>query len=97
MHRKDPQSVQLIGVDLGGTAIKLARFSEDGELLVEHQIPTPQPAVPGAVCMAICEAIEHVDPDHLATRVGIALPGPCLLYTSPSPRDATLSRMPSSA
>ena len=25
------------------------------------------------------------------------LPSPCLLYTSPSPRDATLSRMPSSA
>ena len=24
-------------------------------------------------------------------------PSPCLLYTSPSPRDATLSRMPSSA
>ena len=24
-------------------------------------------------------------------------PKPCLLYTSPSPRDATLSRMPSSA
>ena len=24
-------------------------------------------------------------------------PEPCLLYTSPSPRDATLSRMPSSA
>ena len=26
-----------------------------------------------------------------------SLPGICLLYTSPSPRDATLSRMPSSA
>ena len=25
------------------------------------------------------------------------VPGTCLLYTSPSPRDATLSRMPSSA
>ena len=25
------------------------------------------------------------------------IPYPCLLYTSPSPRDATLSRMPSSA
>ena len=25
------------------------------------------------------------------------LPPPCLLYTSPSPRDDTLSRMPSSA
>ena len=29
--------------------------------------------------------------------VNIALPRICLLYTSPSPRDATLSRMPSSA
>ena len=28
---------------------------------------------------------------------GGGLPGNCLLYTSPSPRDATLSRMPSSA
>ena len=27
----------------------------------------------------------------------VALNGTCLLYTSPSPRDATLSRMPSSA
>ena len=27
----------------------------------------------------------------------VVLPKPCLLYTSPSPRDATLSRMPSSA
>ena len=29
--------------------------------------------------------------------VVIARRGSCLLYTSPSPRDATLSRMPSSA
>ena len=29
--------------------------------------------------------------------VYVALYGTCLLYTSPSPRDATLSRMPSSA
>ena len=33
----------------------------------------------------------------LGTRVGTALKVACLLYTSPSPRDATLSRMPSSA
>ena len=33
--------------------------------------------------------------DH-AVRVGLAIVT-CLLYTSPSPRDATLSRMPSSA
>ena len=30
-------------------------------------------------------------------REGYAYATPCLLYTSPSPRDATLSRMPSSA
>ena len=28
---------------------------------------------------------------------GIEVNGPCLLYTSPSPRDRTRSRMPSSA
>ena len=30
-------------------------------------------------------------------KIAAALDGTCLLYTSPSPRDATLSRMPSSA
>ena len=40
---------QVIGIDLGGTAIKLARFTRSGELLAEAQLPTPQPAVPGAV------------------------------------------------
>ena len=30
-------------------------------------------------------------------RYPAALAGPCLLYTSPSPRDRTRSRMPSSA
>ena len=34
--------------------------------------------------------------DKLIDLVGNPLPT-CLLYTSPSPRDATLSRMPSSA
>ena len=32
-----------------------------------------------------------------ADKDGDAYVCPCLLYTSPSPRDATLSRMPSSA
>ena len=30
-------------------------------------------------------------------KTGISSIGPCLLYTSPSPRDGLLSRMPSSA
>ena len=35
--------------------------------------------------------------DDKATRTFMGSAYPCLLYTSPSPRDATLSRMPSSA
>ena len=66
----------VLGVDLGGTAIKLGLFSLDGELLAEHQRPTPQPATPGSVCMEIAEAISVLDPDGKAAVVGIGLPGP---------------------
>ena len=37
------------------------------------------------------------DGDLLDTDRFFQILKPCLLYTSPSPRDATLSRMPSSA
>ena len=45
-------------------------------------------------------ALVNVDKRDLTTRFlgkNYPLPFGCLLYTSPSPRDATLSRMPSSA
>ena len=67
---------QLIGVDLGGSAIKLGRFSEAGDLLAELQVPTPQPAVPGAVTTAIVAAVQQLDPERLADRVGVGHPGP---------------------
>ncbi|QNI89168.1 putative xylose repressor [Synechococcus sp. ROS8604] len=66
----------MIGVDIGGTAIKLGRFSADGKLLQKQQVQTPQPATPGAVCIALVEAIEALDPDRRASIVGIGLPGP---------------------
>ena len=37
------------------------------------------------------------DPDAADERIDVGLIGDCLLYTSPSPRDRTRSRMPSSA
>lgn len=67
---------QFIGVDLGGTAIKLGRFDQQGYLLAETQLQTPQPSMPGAVTVALCEAIEIVDPNHQAGFVGVGLPGP---------------------
>ena len=69
-------SPEVIGIDLGGTAIKLGRFSIDGHLLENQQLQTPQPATPGAVCVALVEAIEALDPDRRASIVGIGLPGP---------------------
>ncbi len=69
-------SSEVIGVDLGGTAIKLGRFSADGTLLAERQVATPQPAMPGAICIALVEAIEALDPERRASLVGVGLPGP---------------------
>ena len=52
--------------------------------------------------MMIIVALKHslwrelADSSLVRRRLGLAL-DVCLLYTSPSPRDATLSRMPSSA
>ena len=40
---------------------------------------------------------EHEDHDSHKGAMDHAEDAVCLLYTSPSPRDATLSRMPSSA
>ena len=67
---------QLIGVDVGGTALKLGRFSSDGELLADLTCPTPQPSMPGGVVTAIVDAVAALDPEGLARRVGIGLPGP---------------------
>lgn len=66
----------VLGVDLGGTAIKLGLFSLGGDLLAEHQRPTPQPATPGSVCVEIVDAIGVLDPHGRASVVGIGLPGP---------------------
>ena len=41
----------------------------------------------------------EINPNHeiISSLNSLKTSNPCLLYTSPSPRDATLSRMPSSA
>ena len=39
---------------------------------------------------------EKGEGDPLILIMGFGAPGACLLYTSPSPRDGLLSRMPSS-
>ncbi|MFM7426386.1 MAG: ROK family protein [Elainella sp.] len=70
------ETQQVIGIDLGGTAIKLGRFDQSGSCLQSLTIPTPQPATPEAVLTALVEAIDQLDPDRQAGAIGLGTPGP---------------------
>jgi glucokinase len=68
---------QVIGIDLGGTAIKLGRFSADGICHQSLTVPTPQPATPEAVLAAMVDAISEFNPVENAIKaIGIGTPGP---------------------
>ena len=66
----------VLGIDLGGTAIKLGRFAQDGTCLQSLSVPTPQPATPETVLAALVDAIDQVDPDRLSSAIGLGTPGP---------------------
>jgi glucokinase len=67
---------QVIGVDLGGSAIKLGRFTPAGQCLADLSVPTPQPSTPAAVIDAMADAIATLDPDRNAVAIGVGTPGP---------------------
>lgn len=67
---------QVIGVDLGGTAIKLGHFTQAGQCITRLTMPTPQPSTPAAVLEAIAAAIVSLDPNHEAVAIGVGTPGP---------------------
>jgi glucokinase len=67
---------QVIGIDLGGTAIKLGRFNRAGECLQSITVPTPQPQYPETVLSVVAQAIDQLDPGRKALAIGIGTPGP---------------------
>ncbi|MBD3880275.1 ROK family protein [Phormidium tenue FACHB-886] len=67
---------EVIGVDLGGSAIKLGRFDWDGRCLQSLTVATPQPASPKAVLQTIVEAIAELDPAQKTLAIGVGTPGP---------------------
>jgi glucokinase len=67
---------EVIGIDIGGTAIKLGRFSQDGSCLQSLTVVTPQPATPEAVLAVIVDAIAQIDPDNQTIAIGVGTPGP---------------------
>lgn len=67
---------QVLGIDLGGTAIKLGRFTQDGSCLQSLSVATPQPATPAAVVDVMVDAIAQLDPAQQSVAIGVGTPGP---------------------
>ena len=71
------------------------RIEKDGPIwTIIHSRPEARNAMDPESAEALFKAFQSFDADDTAS---VAVFWGCLLYTSPSPRDATLSRMPSSA
>ncbi|NJL89187.1 MAG: ROK family protein [Coleofasciculaceae cyanobacterium SM2_1_6] len=73
-----PEIQEVIGVDLGGTAIKLGRFLADGTSLDTLTLDTPQPSTPEAVLEAIVTGINTLlaGQPELKRSIGVGIPGP---------------------
>jgi glucokinase len=68
---------EVIGIDLGGTAIKLGRFRADGTCTQSLTVPTPQPSRPDAVIDMMVYAIEKLAPGMTdIAAIGVGTPGP---------------------
>ncbi|CCQ59608.1 ROK family protein [Crocosphaera watsonii] len=66
----------VIGLDIGGTAIKLGQFLADGTCINSLTVATPQPATPEAVVKSMVEAIAQLTPTGNCLALGVGTPGP---------------------
>jgi glucokinase len=68
---------EVIGIDLGGTSIKIGRFTADGRCIKHFSIPTPQPSTPEAVLDAMVQGMAQIISDFSKLRgIGVGTPGP---------------------
>ncbi len=74
---KDQITAQVIGIDIGGSAIKLGCYDVNGHCYQSLSVPTPQPATPAAVLALLVNSLPQIAPDFkLIKGIGIGLPGP---------------------
>ena len=85
--------MSLIVADVGGTNARLAfqKNINSGISLIENFLCSDFKSLEDII--KTYKQKHNIFNEHIS----IAVAGPCLLYTSPSPRDGLLSRMPSSA
>ena len=79
-----------------GKTISLSEFTT-AVCEVGHQVTLIGEGEMGIGKSAVLKEIAKRMPTHLPAYIDCTLLDLCLLYTSPSPRDRTRSRMPSSA
>uniref|UniRef100_A0ACD5GYI7 ROK family protein n=1 Tax=Desertifilum tharense IPPAS B-1220 TaxID=1781255 RepID=A0ACD5GYI7_9CYAN len=65
-----------IGIDIGGSAVKLGRFDEQGNCQQSLKVETPQPATPEAVTAVVVDAIAQIDPQGDCSAIGVGVPSP---------------------
>ena len=88
---RDIRFFRFVETEIGGTPVVLARSGWSGQGGYEIYLQRFQDG------LALWDAVWQAGEKHNIKVGAPNLIESCLLYTSPSPRDATLSRMPSSA
>ena len=95
------ENAKLLVIKLNTPGGLLTSMQSMVELLLESEVPVAvyvSPRGGGAISAGVFITMAgHLAVMAPGTTIGAAHPVTCLLYTSPSPRDRTRSRMPSSA
>ncbi|MEM9153414.1 MAG: ROK family protein [Cyanobacteria bacterium P01_F01_bin.33] len=65
-----------IGIDVGGTAIKVGSFDREGRCLGSLKISTPQPSKPQTVLHQLVDLVQQLDPKGHCVAIGVGVPGP---------------------
>jgi glucokinase len=76
-NEKQHMTPQVIGIDIGGSALKLGRYDVQGHCYQSLTIPTPQPATPQSVLEILVSSLPQIIPDvKFIQGIGVGLPGP---------------------
>ena len=100
--------LDLVKITGDGSETAIDSMAEDRSVILQGTFNKPQPLMAGTFGMPQLSKLDiHLKcPEYKekakitvtkGTRNNAEVPTGCLLYTSPSPRDGLLSRMPSSA
>lgn len=66
----------VIGIDLGGTGIKIGSFTRDGQCVESKTVATPQPSTPERVIEAIANEVNQFSNLQACVAMGLGIPGP---------------------